>query len=105
MQLKAILNRVEPYKSFVYEKITGGEPGVSIEVCVVPRANSKPICSGCGNPGATYDHLRDVRRFGFVPLGGLVVFFLYRMRRVDCRECGVKVELLPVGGREEPLDE
>jgi transposase len=30
-----------------------------------------------------------------VPLWGIVVFFAYRMRRVDCPSCGVKVEQVP----------
>ena len=30
-----------------------------------------------------------------MPLWGLVVFPAYRMRRVDCRRCGVTVELVP----------
>jgi transposase len=35
------------------------------------------------------------RRFEFVPLWGIVVFFLYAMRRVDCERCGVTVETVP----------
>jgi transposase len=36
-----------------------------------------------------------VRRFQFVPLWGLAVFFVYAPRRVECPVCGVKVEALP----------
>jgi transposase len=36
-----------------------------------------------------------MRRFEFVPLWGIAVFFLYAMSRVDCPECGVKVERVP----------
>ncbi|MER3423868.1 MAG: hypothetical protein C4293_12180 [Nitrospiraceae bacterium] len=35
------------------------------------------------------------RRFEFVPLWGIPVFFLYAMRRVACRTCGVRVEAVP----------
>jgi len=35
------------------------------------------------------------RRFEFVPLWGLRVFFLYMMRRVACPTCGVTVEHVP----------
>jgi transposase len=35
------------------------------------------------------------RRFEFVPLWGIAVFFLYAMRRVDCPACGVTVERVP----------
>ena len=43
---------------------------------------------------APYDHLEE-RRFEFVPLWGIVVFLAYRMRRVDCKRCGVTVEMVP----------
>lgn len=95
MQLKTILNRVERNKSFVYGKVTWlsrGRP--SIEVEIRPRANSKPFCSGCGKRGPTYDHLHK-RHFEFVPLWQILVFFVYSMRRVDCRRCGVTVEMVP----------
>lgn len=58
MQLKAILNRVERYKSFVY-----GEPRwvddarSTIEVPIHARANGRPVCSGCGKPRPGYDRL------------------------------------------------
>jgi transposase len=45
-------------------------------------------------PGAQYDRLGP-RRFEFVPLCSLRVFFLYMMRRVDCPRCGVTVEQVP----------
>jgi hypothetical protein len=35
------------------------------------------------------------RRFEFVPLWGLPVFFVYAPRRVECPRCGVRVERLP----------
>jgi len=95
MQLKTILNRVQKHKSFVYGEVSWlnwGKP--SIEVEILPRANSKPFCSGCGRRSRTYDHL-PARQFEFVPLWGIIVFFLYAMRRVDCPRCGVTVELVP----------
>jgi transposase len=50
MLLQTILNRLHKHKSFVYGTarwITHGETQV-IGVPVRPRANSRPICSGCG---------------------------------------------------------
>ena len=96
MQLKTILNRVYRHKSFVYESCCFDEQALrpTLLVKVVPRANSSPVCSGCGRRGGCYDHLAE-RRFAFVPLWGLAVFFLYRMRRVNCGDCGVKVEQVP----------
>ena len=98
MQLKTILNRVEKHKSFVYGSIQfcGKGTDLAIEVSVRPRQNSRPICSGCGRPGPQYDRLKP-RRFEFVPLWAIAVFFVYRMRRVDCRRCGIKVEQVPWG--------
>jgi len=96
MQLKTILNRVEPYKSFVYGKARFVEEAArpTIEVEIHPRRNGRPICSGCGKPGPGYDRL-SARRFEFVPLWGIAVLFVYAMRRVQCPRCGVKVERVP----------
>jgi len=96
MLIKTILNRVEPFKSFVYGKVKlvedMGRP--TLEVEVQARKNGRAICSGCGRPGAGYDRLSE-RRFEFVPLWGMAVYFVYAMRRVDCRDCGVTVERVP----------
>ena len=75
MQLKTILNRVEPHKSFVYGKACWVEEAVrpTIEVEVRPRRNGRPICSGCGKAAPGYDRL-PARRFEFVPLWGIAVF-------------------------------
>ena len=35
------------------------------------------------------------RRFEFIPLWGIAVYFVYAMRRVDCAQCGVTVERVP----------
>ncbi|MGA9131045.1 MAG: ISL3 family transposase [Candidatus Sulfotelmatobacter sp.] len=98
MQLKSILNRVERYKPFVYGKVQWVEkaPRPTIEVQIVPRAKSRPICSSCGRKGPGYDRLPP-RRFEFVPLWQIAVFFVYAMRRVDCPRCGVTVEQVPWG--------
>ena len=96
MLLQTILNQVQPCKSFVYEKarVVGDEPEWSIEVTIRARSNGRPVCSGCGRCRPGYDRLRK-RRYEFVPLWGMAVFFLYAPRRVDCRKCGVKVEQVP----------
>lgn len=96
MQLKTILNRVEPFKSFVYGKArwVEGEGRLALEVELHARKNSRPICSGCGRVGPGYDRLAE-RRFEFVPLWQIAVFFVYAMRRVNCPRCGVTVEQVP----------
>jgi transposase len=96
MQVQTILQRVQRHKSFVYRKACFRETdaGLALDVRVEARANGKPICSGCGWKRPGYDRLR-ARRFQFVPLWGIAVFFVYALRRVDCPECGVKVEQVP----------
>lgn len=96
MQLKTILNRVEPFKSFVYGKARWGEDAgrATLAVEVHARKNGRAICSGCGRPGPGYDRLPE-RRFEFVPLWGMAVFFVYALRRVECPSCGVTVERVP----------
>ena len=97
MQVEVILNLVQKHKAFVYKKVrkktTKG--GAVLEVEIRPRAQSQPMCSGCGKRGPGYDRDQKPRQFQFVPLWGLPVLFLYVMRRVDCRQCGVKVEQVP----------
>jgi transposase len=97
MQIKTILNKCHKFKSFVYQQVrfvTLPNGSNAIEVQIAPRKNAKPLCSGCRRPGTTYDHLKH-RRFDFIPIWGFAVYFLYQMRRVHCRHCGVKVEQVP----------
>jgi transposase len=95
MHLKTILNRVERNKSFVYGEARWTDSAqLAIEVPIEPRAGSRPICSGCGERGPGYDR-QPPRRFEFVPLWQIQVFFVYALRRVDCAHCGVKVERVP----------
>ena len=104
MQLQTILNRVQRHKSFVYRaaRFRGGDGGLVLDVTVEPRANGRPICSGCGQRGPGYDRL-PARRFQFVPLWGMAVFFVYASRRVDCPRCGVTVERVPWASGKEQL--
>jgi transposase len=96
VRIQTLLNRYCPLKSFVYtmcELHTNGNEDQLI-ITVEPRKNGRVICSGCGKARTAYDH-RDVRDFGFVPLWSIRVFFRYHMRRVNCPECGVKIEKIP----------
>jgi transposase len=96
MLLQTILNRLHKHKSFVYGTARWGSHAQTtvIEVPIEPRANGRPVCSGCGRSGPGYDRLAE-RSYQFVPLWGLAVFLLYAPRRVDCPRCGVKVERVP----------
>jgi transposase len=96
MLLKTILNHVEPNKSFVYGKgkWVPGAARATIEVPVRARKNSRPVCSGCGKRRPGYDRLPQ-RKFEFVPLWQIAVFFVYALRRVNCPKCGVVAEQVP----------
>ena len=96
MQLKTFLNHVERHKSFVYQEARWVDPETKteIEIPIEPRANGRPVCSKCGCQAPGYDRLPS-RRFEYVPLWRIAVFFVYAMRRVDCPRCGVTVEQVP----------
>ena len=96
MQLKTILNHVQKHKSFVYTKIKWIDAGEipELEVEVKARANSQPICSLCGCKATGYDRLPS-RRFEFIPMWGIKVYFRYTPRRVNCTDCGIHVEKMP----------
>ncbi len=93
MQVKTILNRIEKFKSFVYgqDYLVEEKGRCKLLVDIAPRANGRAVCSGCGTQRSGYDTLPQ-RRFEYVPLWGIAVWFLYAMRRVNCPQCGVVVK-------------
>lgn len=97
MQLKTLLNKCHPLKRFVYGSIRfmGEGDGSSLVVDIEPRANGRPVCSGCGARAPGYDRAKEPRLFQFIPILGWQVYLRYRMRRVRCPRCGVKVEQVP----------
>ena len=105
MLLKTILNHCLKFKSFVYTKITleliGGAEALVAEI--VPRKNSRGLCSKCRRPVPTYDHQSSMRHFRFVPLWGIPVYFRYRMRRVQCPTHGVITEVVPWAQGKSPI--
>ena len=91
MRLLTILHRVYAHKGFVYEQpefFGYGDPGAD----PAARRESADLL---GLRRAGYDRQPEERQFQFVPLWGMAVFFAYRMRRVDCPQCGVVVERVP----------
>lgn len=96
MQLKGILNRIQKFKSFVFKntRLVQEHNVPVLLVDIVPRTNGWVTCSHCGKPCKGYDTLKP-RRFEYVPLWGISVFFVYTMRRVNCPKCGVVVESVP----------
>ena len=96
MRIKTLLNYCHPLKSFVYTEcrfeLRNGRP--TLVAVIEPRKNGKVYCSVCGNACHGYDRL-DTREFDFVPLWNIPVRFEYQMRRVNCPQCGVRVEQIP----------
>ena len=97
MELITILNHCHRHRGFVYQNARFSPDKKTIEVEVRPRQGAAAVCSGCHKPAPGYDHLAK-RRFEFIPFWGILIFLLYQMRRVNCRNCGmVVVEEVPWG--------
>jgi transposase len=96
MLRKTILDRVAPQKFFVYGKVTLVSKGkqLALKVKTQPRRNSRVVCSGCHRKQPGYDRL-PIRKFAFVPLWQIAMFFVYAMRRIDCPRCDVIMEEVP----------
>lgn len=95
MQIKTILNNLYKFKSFVYGDVRANIGFTEIEVDIHPRTNGHPICSCCGKEGPIHQTSIEPRRFSFIPLWNIKVYFVYHMRRVNCSDCGVKIEKVP----------
>lgn len=98
MQLKTIFNHVTNYKPFVVDHVeftVNDEGSPTIEVTMRARSNGLPVCSVCGRRCSGFDRSPTPRRFAFIPLWMIPVVLIYTMRRVNCRDCGVKVERVP----------
>jgi transposase len=94
MRLKTVLNQCCDFPGFVVSDSKFNYNAKEIIVKIVPRKNSKAICSGCKNSSSGYDKLPE-KLIQFIPFWGFQVYFSYRMRRVNCRECGINVEKVP----------
>ena len=68
-----------------------GAEGVIVRVALTRR---RLACSRCGQVSrASYDSSR--RRWRHLDLAGRRCFIEYELRRVECRDCGVRVEAVP----------
>ena len=78
-------------------------PGASVtDVCFSPQGvlvelrlrRRRAACSGCGQ---VFAGMRDraERRWRHLDLGGQRCYLLYRLRRMRCPDCGVRVEAVP----------
>jgi len=77
-----------------HTRVTGvrfGPTGLEVEVKPTRRV---PFCSGCMcRARRIYDHRR--REWRHLDAGGMEVTLHYNLRRVNCRGCGVRAELVP----------
>lgn len=96
MLVKTILNAIQKYPGFVYAAVllVRDQGALHLDITVKARRGARGFCSGCGQRRIGYDRLPR-RRFEFIPLWGIPVFFLYAMRRVNCSPCGPTVEMVP----------
>jgi len=96
MRLKVILNRIEKHAGFIYERVRVVEEHSAAVIAIVvrPRVGSRAMCGGCGQARRGYDTLA-ARRYEYVPLWGVRVYFVYAKRRVACARCGVVGEAVP----------
>ena len=90
MLVKTILNKVEKFKSFVYGECTFENIGnkSSIIVDVAARKNARGLCPECHKPSPSYDK-QPLRRYQYVPLWNIPVYFAYAPRRVNCKVHGM----------------
>ena len=108
MRIRTLLNDCQKFKSFVHQKeyteTINGKLALVIEIA--ERKNSRPICSCCEQTGSQYDRVSQTRDDQYIPLWGCQVYFRYRRRRVNCKNCGVKVEQVPwAKGKQKLTDE
>jgi transposase len=106
LQVKTILNAIQHFPGFVYEDIRlerqrDGQPR-HIEIVILPHASIPAKCSRCLQPAPGYDQLPP-RPWLFVPLWGMVTWFVYAARRVKCPEHGVVVEHVPWSDGKRPV--
>lgn len=96
MRIETILNNCQKFKSFVYSGVKWIEHDGEkcLTAIITPRKNGNAICSCCHKVVSCYESLEE-RLFEFVPLWGYRFFFIYQMRRVDCKKCGIKAEEVP----------
>jgi transposase len=69
MLIKTLLNKVERFKSFIYDSVSVMRvDGVeALVIDINPRLNSQPICPECGKRGASYDR-QPHRLFEYLPI-------------------------------------
>ncbi len=106
LQVKTILNAVQHFPGFVYQEVQlcrhrDGRPRAS-KITVAAHGGMGAKCSRCLKPAPCYDCWAQ-RAWRFIPLWGIVTWFLYATRRGECPEHGVVVEHLPWSEGKRPV--
>jgi transposase len=104
MQLKTLFNLVAKQPGFVFTDISWSMTikGAQLLAGLRARQGSRGKCAQCMQPGPCYDHVKE-RRFAFVPLWLIPVWFVYAPRRIQCPEHGLHVEHMPWATGKSPL--
>jgi len=100
MLIESIVRKTLGLKRYCVKSVK--EKDGCLMVCLAPDKRFKPICSQCGTRGPGYDTLKE-RTWKHVPLWGIPVVLLYSPRRVNCANCGTKVEAIPWTQGKSPL--
>jgi transposase len=91
MRVTTAFNRLLGLEGASVERVTFAQQGVVVAVRLRRRGR---VCSRCGQLVAvTHDTGR--RRWRHLDLGGVRCYLEARVRRVRCRDCGVRVEAVP----------
>jgi transposase len=104
LEVKTVLNRIQHFVGFVYQdvRLCSSRGKLRIEARIEPHGGIRARCSECRRPAPGYDRLPE-RWWLFVPLWGVVTWFLYAPRRVACPEHGVVVEHIPWSQGKRPI--
>jgi transposase len=104
LEVKTVLNRIQHFVGFVYQdvRLCSSQGKLRIEALIEPHGGMRARCSECRRPAPGYDRLPE-RWWLFVPLWGVVTWFLYAPRRVECPEHGVVVEHIPWSEGKRPI--
>jgi transposase len=104
LEVKTVLNRIQHFVGFVYQdvRLCSSRGKLRIEARIDAHGGMRARCSECRQPAPGYDRLPE-RWWLFVPLWGIVTWFLYAPRRVQCPEHGVVVEHIPWSEGKRPI--
>lgn len=100
MLVASLVRKALALKSHRVVKVSEVDGRVVVDLVKVRRRRLE--CSGCLQRCPGYDRLAE-RRWRHVPLWGIPVQLRYRPWRVDCGDCGVKVEAIPWSAGKSPI--